>query len=181
MRKLTCLPEIEVIGSNLLSITDNLKKDEIKPFLGKHGFSDVQVDQWYPAINWMNLMNDLAEHTNFRENLVAIGMKLAEKVVLPPEMANATLPDILNSWDNIYHHQHRGGEIGHHLVQKVSDTEYRCVFTDIYPDDFKFGLAHGFARRFLPKGTFARITYEDNDNRMDKGGASKTVMSIKWG
>ena len=34
--------------------------------------------------------------------------------------------------------------------EKISETEYRCTFADMYPDDLKYGLAFGFAKRFLP-------------------------------
>lgn len=180
MRTLTCEPQIEVIGSNVLSLLENLQADEIRPYTIKHNLDKIELDQWYPLTNWLNLMNDLAEETNLSSNLVAIGIKLAEKVNLPPHMKDATFHDILMSWDDIYHHQHRGGEIGHHHVEQVEDNYYVCTFTDVYPDDFKYGLAYGFARRFLPKGTPFNIRYRDAFNRMDLGGAENTIMEIKW-
>ena len=180
MRHLTCNEDIEVIGVSMLSIAQNINAQDIEPFLEKHGLVDIKADEWYPAHLWLDVMNDLAKHANLMQNLVAIGMSLAEKVKLPPQLENASLPQILQSWNKIYQGQHRGGELPAHVVEKISDTEYRCTFRDIYPDDFKYGLGYGFAKRFLPKGTRFTVSYDDMKNRMDFGDADKTVMTIKW-
>lgn len=180
MRELTCDSNVEVIGKNILSILVNLHADDIQPFAAKHGLEDIQPEEWYSLSKWLDFMNDLAQNTGFTLNFVAIGMGIAENVNLPPEMENATYSDILLSWDHIYHHQHRGGEIGNHYVEKITDTHFKCTFTDVYPDDLKYGIAYGFARRFLPKGTSFVIKYEDMNQRMDKGNADQTVMFISW-
>jgi len=180
MRHLTCDPDVKVVGGNILSVLQNVNAKEIHPYAVKHELGDVKADEWYPLTQWLDMMNDLIENTYFMSNLVAIGMSLAEKVNLPPHMQDATYEDILLAWDDIYHHQHQGDNIGNHHIEKISDTQFKCTFTDVYPDDLKYGIAYGFARRFLPKGTQIIIEYDDLNNRMDEGSSPETVMHISW-
>lgn len=180
MRTLTVDGNVEVIGASMLSIIDNMQSDEIAPYLEKHDLTEIGPDQWYPAQLWLDVMNDLAKRPNMSSNLIAIGMQIAENVVLPPGLEDAPLPMILEKWDAIYHNQHRGGEIGSRLIEKVSDTHYRCVLTGIYPDDLAYGVVYGFCRRFLPTTAEFMVSYEDSDYRRDKGDAPATVIVVDW-
>src|SRR4051812_38063503 len=65
MRTLTCDPRIEIRGADVLSIVNNLQAEEIAPFLEKYGLSHIDPNQWYPAINWLSCMNELATKTDF--------------------------------------------------------------------------------------------------------------------
>ncbi|MEO1286354.1 MAG: hypothetical protein AAFV93_01195 [Chloroflexota bacterium] len=180
MRKLTCEPNVEVIGSIITTLLDNLQASETQLYLAKHGFEEIDPNAWYSASDWLNVLNDLGEHTNMTSNLVAIGMKVADHAILPPQMQNASFVDFLNFWNKIYHKQHRGGNIGAHIVGRMDETQYRVVSNSLYPDDFVYGVGYGFARRFLPKGTYFTVKYENANYRMDAGGADKTVLIFQW-
>ena len=95
MRKLTVAPEVEVIGAVMLSIVNNVRADEIRPLLEKYDLTDIDPQQWYPAHRWLSVMNELAESDGFTSNYVAIGMKVAENVVLPPQLQGAPLSKII--------------------------------------------------------------------------------------
>ncbi len=180
MRHLTCDPNIEIIGATVLGIVENLQSDEIQPLLGKHGLANVQPNEWYPAERWLSVMNDLADNPNTTQNYVAVGMSIAERVVLPPELQSATLPQILTAWDDIYQMQHRGGDIGHVRIEKLSETKYRTIHIHLYPDDLTYGIAYGWSRRFLPKGTHFTVMYEDINNRLDSGEGTETSILVEW-
>jgi hypothetical protein len=180
MRHLTCDPSVEVLGVNVLGIADNMRADEISPFLEKHGLLNVQPMEWYPCQQWLNAMNDLAEHTNLMSNLVAIGLKVAENVVLPPDLANASLTQMLELWNDIYQMQHRGGDIGQVITEKIGDKHYKTTHVHLYPDDLTYGVGYGFARRFLPTGTQFTVSYDEVVPRMDQGG-TETIIYVKWG
>ena len=177
MRQLSCDPNVEVSGRNVLAILENMQAEDIRPYAEKYGLTEIDPQQWYPAQDWLSLMNDLAQNTNFMQNIVAIGMAVAENVHLPPNMD--CFIKFLNMWDDIYHMQHRGGEIGNHHVKKIDDSYYEVSFTDIYPDLLSYGIAHGFARRLLPKGTFVKIWYDENVRRQDEND-ELTVMYLQW-
>lgn len=180
MRTLACDSDVEVIGSAMLSIINNVQGYEIRPILDQHNLTDIDSDTWYPAQKWLDVMNDLAKKPSATTNDVAIGMKIAENVVLPPQLKSATLAQILQSWDTIYQKQHRGKNIGYKEVQKIDDTSYRVILADLYPDDLSYGVAYGFCRRFLPNGSHFTVKYENIHNRRDKGGADTTVLLINW-
>lgn len=80
MRLLTCDPELEVIGATMLSIIDNIRYDEIAPYLMKHNLVEITPDRWYPAQAWLHVMNDLLQNREAMFNLVAIGMEVAKRV-----------------------------------------------------------------------------------------------------
>ena len=180
MRILTCDPDVEVIGAVMLSIINNLQANEIRPILEANNLTEIDPETWYPAERWLKVMNELAESPNVTTNDIAIGMKIAENVVLPPQMQDAPLSKILQSWDMIYQKQHRGGNIGDKEIQQLSDTSYRIILRDLYPDDLAYGVAYGFCKRFLPAGTHFTVQYEDISNRRDNGGADETALLIDW-
>lgn len=180
MRHLTCDPDVEVIGANMLSIINNLQREEIFPLLEKHNLTDIEPEEWYPASKWLSVMNDLAAAPNMSMNFVAIGMKIPEHIILPPELQNATLPQILEMWDVIYHMQHRGGDIGNYVIEQLTEKHYRCTYNGIYPDDLNYGVSFGFCRRFLPQGIQYTVKYEEIDNRLDQGENDETVILFQW-
>lgn len=180
MRKLSCEPGIEVIGASMLSIIDNAQAEEIHPLLLKHDLTNIEPQAWYAANRWLEVMNEMSAGFNASSNFVAIGMMIAQNVVLPSNMENATLPQILTMWDKIYQMQHRGGDAGNKQVEKLSENQYRVTLRDLYPDDLSYGVAYGFCRRFLPEDKDFTIKYEDLSKRRDTGTHTETVLIIEW-
>lgn len=172
MRQLTCDPNVEVIGQVQLAFIDNLQRDEVLPILEKHQLTDIDPNQWYSAQGWLNVLNELDS-----VDYVAIGLQTAQHVVLPPGAENLTYLEIMTKWDEIYQLQHRGGDIGGLKVEEVTPTHYRAEWNIIYPDDMAYGVAFGFARRFLPTGTAFTLKYDPDFTRVDDGG-EKTVLHI---
>jgi hypothetical protein len=179
MRILTCDPQTEIIGQTVLSFVDNVQADEIQPYLVKYGLEHIQPELWYPAKKQLDMMNDMAREVNLSSNLVAIGMAIVEKMLLPPEMETAPLANILLGWDGLYHMQHRGGEIGYVKTERISDTHYTTTHRHIYPDDMTYGLAYGMARRWLPSTTRFTVKYDENIPNRDNGG-DVTVIHVEW-
>lgn len=113
-------------------------------------------------------------------NLVAIGMAVATKMVMPPDLVHAPLPVILSLWNDLYHMQHRNGNIGEVKAEKISDTHYRTTHTHLYPDDMVWGLAYGMAKRFLPPGAHFKVEYSPQSPRLDEGDGDQTVVDVIW-
>jgi len=90
-----------------------------------------------------------------------------------------SLPDILMCWDDLYQMQHRGGDVGKIVIEKISETHYRSIQTTVYPDDLSYGVGHGFAKRWLPRGTHFTVEYDLNEPAMDRGG-EQTIIHFKW-
>jgi hypothetical protein len=179
MRTLTCSPEVEVLGQNMLSLIDNLSMEVIQPILKKHGFENVEPDEWYPAQEWLNVINDLMADRPWTSEMVVTGMSIAENGAIPPELENAPLEQILGLWDDIYQLPHRGGDIGEVIIEKLSDTHIKTVHRHLYPDALTYGIAYGWARRFLPEGARFSVYYDQEVPHLDQGG-TETIIHVRW-
>lgn len=177
MRHLTCDPNAEVIGSSAISYIENINSKGLMPILQKHGLSEMDSDKWYPCVDILNVLNDVAQQPDFTSNFVAIGLKIAEVAMLPPTV-NA-LSEILLAFDGVYQMNHRNGEIGRFVPEKISGTHYTIRCEDVYPDDLSYGILYGLARRFLPKGTSFRVAYDDPNATRDNGG-EETLIHVEW-
>jgi len=180
MRKLSCDPGIEVIGHGVLAFTDNIAASQIGDILVRHKLTSIEPEGWYNMNDLLDVLNEIVErHMNITMNYVAMGMKRAESAKMPPNADKMTLPEFLNNWNNVYQMQHRGGDVGQLKVKAITDTHYEVTYDIIYPDDFIYGVAWGFTKRFLPKGTSFVVKYDENVIHKDKGGQS-TVIHISW-
>lgn len=180
MARMLCSPSTEVIGQAMLSYIDNLQAEVMRPLMEKYHLVDIQRDQWYPLLPWLHCINELAHLPSFSSNMVAVGLKVVEYAVTPPEMQDATLAQMLEGWNIHFHANHRNGDVGQITTIKIDDTHYKTIHEHIYPDDMNYGLAFGFARTLLPKDARFTVWYEDPIYRLDYGGADKTVIHVKW-
>lgn len=180
MRKIVLPPGVEVFGQNIRAYTDNLQGEDTLPIVKKYGFVDVDPHAWYPAQALMDILFELLNRPNSSLNMVAIGMEIGKIVPTPPEMTNPQLGDVLMIWDNLYQFLHRGGDVGKIVCEKVSDTHFKTIHTDVYPDDFSYGILYGYARRFLPPGTRFTVHYDETVTPRDLGGDGPTIIHVEW-
>lgn len=179
MRHLTCDPQAETLGIHFLAFFQNLRDDQTRPIMEKYGLVNVQRDEWIATQVMMNALNDLAKDPDFSSGLVAIGIEIGKRIVFPPAIVD--LDAALEAWDASYHAVHRGGEVGHKQAVKVDDRHYRIVLTDVYPDDFNYGIIYGFGGRFLPPGSDFTVFYDADVKPRDRGGeAGHTDIHIRW-
>jgi len=147
----------------------------------KHGIVGLDPFSWYPVQMLLDATNELTRHANMTSNFVAIGMKIGEHVPLPPEMVNPTLEEVLMIWDDLYQGLHRGGDVGHIRIEKVSNTYFKTIQSGLYPDDMSYGVLYAYGRRFLPPGTEYEVFYDPDVIPRDQGGTGEaTYINIKW-
>jgi hypothetical protein len=180
MRQFTAPPGNEVIGQNIRAWADNLQGEDTAPIMRKYGLVDVDPQGWYPTQTLMDAMNEILANPNNSANMVAIGMEVGKIVPMPPGMTNPTLGEVLMVWNDLYQYIHRNGDVGKLQCEKVTDTHYQITFTDLYPDDFSYGIMYGYAKRFLPKGTYFKVYYDPEIKPRDQGGTGKTVIHLTW-
>jgi hypothetical protein len=126
-------------------------------------------------IKWL-----LSNKPNGAENLVAIGMQIANYGIDPEETANVPLDAVLEHWNEHMYANIHGADIGTIIAQKIETNYYRVTHQTVWPDDLLYGLAYGFARGRLPKGTPIEVWYEDLSHRLDADGSDKTVICVRW-
>jgi hypothetical protein len=84
MEKYTAFdPKTEVIGYTMTSFLDCVTHTEVVPIVRAHGIETIDPDRWYPQQLWLDILTDIVHQPNAMENLVAVGMKLAEKIIFP--------------------------------------------------------------------------------------------------
>jgi hypothetical protein len=177
MRHLTCDPNAEVIGAAAQAYLENVRSESTKPLLEAHDLGTIDADKWYSVQSVLDVLNDLAQQPDVMSNFVAIGLKIAEKAFIPPQITQ--LDQILMGLNDVYQMNHRNGDVGYMETEKVGDTHYKLHLHDVYPDDFTYGILYGFARRFLPQGTQFTVTYENPAIGRDRGG-SETIIHVEW-
>jgi hypothetical protein len=180
MRKATCDPAAEISGQTLQAYIHNVQADIILPIFEKYGYKDIDPNKWYPLQPLLNILYELGTNADSTNNLVAIGVKIAEYGVEAAATDHASMPVVLEHWDEHMYASVRGGDIGHIVTEKLNDKSYRLTQKHVFPDDLCYGLAYGFARSRLPKGTSFKVEYEDYNHRIDNGDGDKTVILVKW-
>jgi len=180
MPRMLCSPGTEVLGGAMLSYIDNLRQEEFRPLLEKYNVTNIKPDKWYPLLPWLHAINELSTRRNFDEVMVAVGMKVIEYAASPEELKNVTLDIWLEGWNEHFQINHRNGDVGKIITQKIADKHYRTVHRHIYPDAMNYGIVYNAAQKFLPQGTQFTVKYEDIFNRLDYGDADETVIIVKW-
>jgi hypothetical protein len=181
MRKLTCPPELEVLGINLVAFADNLQGSETSPIIEKYGLTNADPQGWYPTLNLLNALNEIATKANVATNMTAIGMKIGGMVPMPPGLENATLEQALSVWDGAYQYLHRGADCGRIDIEKVNDHCFKTIHSVVYPDDMSYGILYAYGKRFLPPKTHFSVFYDPEVKARDYGGTGDaTYINIKW-
>lgn len=180
MPRMTCSPETEVIGRIMVPYLGNLPPDKIAPLVHKYNLIGIRPDQWYPLQPWLAFLDELSTQHDFASSMIAVGIKVTEFAVSSPRMANVTLGQVLEGWDENFRANYRNGEVGHITVEKVHDKFYRTIHQHIYPDDLNYGMLYGFAHAKLPKGADFTVWYEDYEHRLDRGDGDRTVINVQW-
>jgi hypothetical protein len=180
MRQFACSPTLELLGQNISAWVTNLKQFETAPIMEKYGLGNLDPDKWYPCHLWMNTLNDMVQIPNVAENFVAIGMEVGKIVPMPPGVENPDLAQVLMLWDGLYQYIHRNGDAGKIVCEKVSDKHYKTIHTDLYPDDFTYGIVYAYAKRFLPPKTPFKVYYDEQITPRDQGGNGATVIHVSW-
>lgn len=170
-------PHVEVSGEAILSTVAGIGERALSDFT-EYGLGNVQAGGWYPQQHWLNLLRAVAEgKTNSMFDLVAIGMKIPETAVFPPEIDS--IQAALHAIDVAYRMNHRNGEIGSYSCQVVNDHSIDIVCDNPYPCDFDYGIIWGMARRFRPGRAVFTVRHDDKAPCRNKGGESCTYH-VTW-
>ncbi len=173
-------PNAEIIGQNMMAFINCLQQGNIVPILDKYDLTNIEPDKWYPLQAWLDVLSDISEKGSAMFDFVSIGMAISESAVLPPEVDKLPFEVLILGLNDTYQMQHRNGDAGFLEVEKVEDKHIKITVNVPYPDDLEYGVAYGFARRFLPEGTVYNIKYDEEKTRREQGGEDDTVIHIRW-
>lgn len=166
-------PNVEVLGRVILSAVAGLGKGALE-VLRAHGLEDPQPDQWYSQQAFLNVLKTLSESGLL--NLVAVGMKIPEVAKWPSTVDS--IEAALASIDTAYHLNHRGGEIGHYVYEKIGERHVRLTCTNPYPSDFDYGLIYATARLYALPGTRFYVVRAESPCRLN--GDDTCIYDVTW-
>lgn len=175
MTKYTALdPNVEVMGAAIMSVTSGLG-DKVLPVLKEHNLDPIETEGWYPQQDWLDAFADLSEK-NFM-NLVAIGMKIPDNAVMPPDIK--TVHQALASINIGYGMNHRNGEIGGYHYEQTGEKSGVMVCDNPYPSDFDYGIIYRMVQKFRDEKDGLSVRY-DNDKPSRKNNGKSCTYLIEW-
>jgi len=155
-------PRMQVNGAYMMGVIDSLEEVHVRPFREKHGLTEIDPQQWYPAQQIVDFYADIEKNGNMFD-LIAIGMKAVEHVEYPPQVD--TLEKALGMATEMHKGGWRDGNPGELLVEFIGDRHVRLTFEDLpLPIDLVYGLCYGTIKRFAPSGSIITVRREKIDD-----------------
>lgn len=174
--------DAEVIGQNVIAFLECINRDNVLPYLERHGLDKIDPERWYPMQDFLDVLNDMVEENPGQSmtDFVSIGMKLVDTAVFPPEIDALPLMEILKSWNDSYLLNNRGEGVGWMRAEVLGDTHVAMHCHIPYPDDYNYGVFFGVCRRWLPENSNFFVYYDEDAPRRDVHGADTTIIHIEW-
>jgi hypothetical protein len=170
-------PSVEVKGAAILSFLTGMGgfSGMFANILAEHGIAQPNAEAWYRQQSWLSAFETIASKVG-PATLKNVGKKIPETAAWPPDVK--TIEQALNSIDVAYHMNHRGGEIGHYVCEKIGERSIRIVADTPYPCDFDLGVVEATARKFAPVGVTPTVTHNGAGCR--KQGGMKCSYVVNW-
>ena len=155
-------PDAEILGAVLLSFVQNVKADELMPFLKKYGLDEMDPNKWYPQQLILDFYKGMADNTiNMSENMVAIGIKSVETVPQNPDAKTLEQAILTSNATNKVILRNVPEDEGFAIAE--SRPGYLLVIDNTpYPADAMYGYFWGLARRYKTPGGGFRVVRVDN-------------------
>lgn len=168
---------VEVNGQTIRTVIDGMSiESKAKKYLEDEGIEDPKTDEWYPQQSWLDAFKKIAEDIG-DATLKRIGKKIPKNADWPPGVD--TVEKALNSIDEAYHMNHRGGKIGHYDFEKTGEGSGKMVCDDPYPDAFDEGIIEQTTKDFADNKLAVSVEI-DNSKPTRAGGAESTTYQINW-
>ena len=174
--------KVEVLGTVVENITKSIDKifeRQMLEILKMFDIENIDKDKWYPLKNLLQALKFINDEIG-PNTLFAIGKGIPQNAVFPPDIK--TLEQALNSIDEAYHMNHRGGDIGYYKLHEFDEQAHHALMEckNPYPHHFDRGLITAMTRKFAPEdaGYIEVIPDDTRPSRLD--GADQDWFIIKW-
>ena len=173
---------VEIKGQTVLSIVEEAMgqfsssyQERAISALNQEGISNPEPDKWYPQQAWLNAFETIA-----KELQPHVLDRLGETLPNVAEWSNDfdTIPEGLQSIDDAYQRNHRGGEIGYYRFEKLDDQTGEVTSYNPYPCPFDRGLIRGVAKKYASVDNFVFI--EETGETCRRNGDDTCVYTIYW-
>lgn len=167
---------VEVRGAAVKSIVNGVPDtftDKAREYLAEHGIENPQPDEWYSQQSYLNayeaIVSDIGEST-----LRQIGESTPENAEWPPGIEGPM--GALQSIDDAYHMNHRGGDIGYYEAEKVDDSTAVVYCQTPYPCAYDTALVKGTAGQF----TDGYVSLTEVSDHCRAEGGNECAYEVRW-
>jgi hypothetical protein len=167
---------VEVNGQTVAAFLDGTPsafEDRAADLLAAHGIEEPQPGRWYPQQAWLDAFAEIADNVG-KQTLRRIGGSIPDNADWPPDAT--TVAEGIESIDDAYQMNHRGGEIGQYVVESIGDGDAVVRCTNPYPCAFDRGVLDAVAAEF---GGGVPSLDEVGDDCRETGG-DECVYELSW-
>ncbi len=143
--------------------------------LDEKGIGEPQPGEWYPQQAYLDSFKSVAD-TIGPQTLRNIGKKIPENAEWPPGID--TVGKGLQSIEEAYQMNHRGGEIGYYEFEETGPNERLVYCKNPYPCDLDVGLITAVAEKFSPDSAIVEVEEESETCRDD--GGDECIYRVSW-
>lgn len=173
---------VEVNGQTVLTIVENAMgqfsssyQERAISALNEEGITEPEPDKWYPQQAWLNAFKTIAEELQ-PHVLDRLGETLPSVADWPDDYE--TIPEGLQSIDDAYQRNHRGGEIGYYRFEQLDAQTGAVTCHNPYPCPFDRGLIRGVAKQYASVDNFVFI--EETGDTCRRNGDDTCVYTVHW-
>lgn len=173
---------VEVHGRTILNVVDGALarfseeyRTRARETLVNHGIDDPAPDEWYPQQAWLSTFQKIADDLE-PHLLDRLGEQIPSVADWPTNISG--MEDALQSIDNAYQRNHRGGDIGSYRFEQLDERTGRVVCTNPYPCPFDRGLIRAVARRQAPVEVFVFV--EERGDTCRRDGSDTCTYTVSW-
>lgn len=166
---------VEVNGQTVLSFIEGTPMERTtRELLAENGIEDPQSDEWYPQEAWLAAFQAMADEVG-TTTVKRIGKTIPENAEWPDGIDSVA--GGVESINEAYQMNHRGGDIGYYDVERQADNELRVTCMNPYPCSFDQGILKATAEEFADGG-FVSVDECGEDCRAD--GGETCVYEVSW-
>lgn len=175
-------PAVEVHGQTVLTVIDDALarfseeyRRMARDALADNGVRDPAADEWYPQQAWLNTFEAIAAELE-PHILDRLGEQIPDVVEWPTGISS--VEEGLETIDQAYRMNHRGGDIGHYRFEPIDDRSGEVHCKNPYPCPFDRGLVRAVARRNAPVEAFVFV--EERGDACRRDGADACTYTVSW-
>lgn len=168
---------VEVNGQTVLSVIEGVPsafEQKASRILAENGIEDPQPDQWYSQQTWLNAFSQVDANIG-ESTLNQIGKSIPNNSEWPKDVDSVV--GGLESINQAYQMNHRGGDIGHYEAETVDKSTAHVECTNPYACAFDTGIVKAVAQKFTDSGVLT-ITEIGDECRAESG--DSCLYEISW-
>lgn len=169
IRYVASSPETKVLGASVLAFTTNLRAETIKPIVASYHLESIGADDWIDEQITLNILREIEERFSFEE-LVAVGIKHAEFIPLPPEIDS--LEKLLDIGPMLYYTTIHNAPPNLVTIEAIGPQHYRLIYNIPSPPFSTYGIVFGLINRVKHPDQFPQLTI------LDFG--TPYIFEVKW-